>query len=115
MKRAFRFSVLFLVVLALGACATTQVSPARTYYEAQQVYISAWNDYHLVWSALPETDPSKAEWVQKYHPKFATAASLLQSWSASTSDPTWATAANQAIDTITQLLVELAIKKGGTQ
>lgn len=114
MKR-LRVALVLLVVLGLVGCATVNVTvtPKRVYYEAQEAYFNAWTAYHKVWLALPDTDPRKAEWVKKYHPKFLDVAILLQGWGQTPDDYNQATVVNMAIDKLENILIELAIQKGG--
>jgi len=110
----------------LSACVTTGQTGASSqgtvatqssmvYAQAQEAYLNAWNSYHAVWSALPETDPRKAQWTKDYHPKFLLAANALVSWEKNTGSASSAQAANAAIDALTGVLLQLAIpsQKGG--
>ena len=110
-----RSAILLLVCLVfLAGCAGVQITPARTYYEAQQLFINGWTAYHLVWSSFPDSDPRKTEWVKAYHPKFLAASKALNSWSGAVNDPSLADLANLAINEVERILIELAIKKGGS-
>lgn len=115
MKVARVIGVLFILFVFIGGCATVniQATPKRVYYEAQVAYFNAWDSYHKVWSALPDTDPRKAEWAQKYHPYFLDAAILIQAWGQTPNDYNEATLANLAIDKLEDVLIQLAIQKGG--
>lgn len=110
--KIFALSAIFLAFIA--GCATVDFdlrpTPQRTYYEAQNAYINAWDSYHKVWLALPDTDPRKAQWVQKYHPKFLFAAELLSKWSTGGFPPSEIDA---ALNSLEDILIQLAIQKGG--
>ena len=113
--KKYKLLVVFLVVLGLLSCATVNVTvtPKRIYYEAQIAYFNAWEPYHKVWFALPDTDPRKAQWVKDYHPLFLDAAILLQAWGQSPDDYNQGNLVNQAIDKLENILIKLAIQKGG--
>lgn len=67
--------------LVLKGCATIQVEhPEMALVRAQKAYVSAWETYHQMWQALPDEDPRKDEWVDKYHHAFLHAGKLLQAW-----------------------------------
>jgi hypothetical protein len=114
-KRSLIVLVAAVMVLAMTACATTNVpsTPSRTYYEAQELYFNAWSSYHNVWLALPATDLKKAEWVKSYHPLFLEAGLLLQEWGKAPGDVSKANVTNLALDRLESILIQLAIKKGG--
>lgn len=84
--KVIKISALFLLIIVLlSGCVTVQEresSPARDCLEAQTAYIHAWETYHRFWEALPESDPRKQEWVEKYHKDFLEAGQLLQRWCA---------------------------------
>jgi hypothetical protein len=72
-----------LAIVLLVGCVTVQEresSALRDCLEAQTAYVNAWETYHKFWQALPESDPRKKEWVEKWHPKFLEAGRLLQIW-----------------------------------
>jgi uncharacterized protein YceK len=106
-------SVYLVCLIALAGCATVNVlSPNRAYYEAQQAFFNAWETYHKAWVALPDTDPRKAEWVDKYHPVFLDAAILLNAWGQEPNDQAQGDAVDLIMDKLENILIELAIKKG---
>ena len=108
------FPMIILLVVMLVGCTTlnVQMTPQRAYYESQEFFLNAWNSYHRVWLALPDTDPIKNEWAVKYHPKFLKAAELLSVWSKfpSGSAPDNMT---EALNAVEDILIKLAISKGG--
>lgn len=118
MKRKPIYLILaFILIMAVGCAGTIfnpgALTPARTYYEAQNLYTSAWAGYHTAWLALPETDPRKVEWVDKYHPKFLEAGQKLNKWQVALDDASLANLANLAVDELQEILIKLAIKQGG--
>ena len=112
MKRAVRFSLTMFCLTLLVGCAGQQVTPQRIYAETQTTYLNAWDSYHKVWSALPDTDPRKGQWVRDYHPKFYRAAELLQAFRLSPGATTQERV-NIALNECENILIELAISKGG--
>jgi hypothetical protein len=98
-----------------GTTGTPATRSSMVYAQAQEAYLNAWGSYHAVWSALPETDARKAQWVKDYHPKFLMAANALVAWEKNPNSASDAQAANVAIDQITSILLQLAIplQKGG--
>lgn len=98
------------LVMSLG-CATVNVTPAGVYSETQKAYINAWNSYHNVWLALPDTDPRKTQWVKDYHPKFLKAAELLQKYQVTPTADLQAML-QSAMDDLELILIQLSIKKG---
>ena len=112
--RKLRVPITVILLFVLMACAGTiaNVTPQRTYYEAQEFYLNAWSSYHKVWLALPVADPLKKEWTREYHPKFLKAAELLSVWgkapSGNAPDNTMA-----ILDSLEDILIKLAINKGG--
>lgn len=115
-KRKVALLVLFVALIALiaGCGAGQQITPARAFAEAQTAYLNAWDSYHKVWLALPDTDARKVEWAKAYHPKFLRAAELLQAFK------NFPTATNeelltQALEECESILIQLAIKKGGVK
>ena len=116
--RRVRVLGILLLLACLTSCATiginaSQITPKRAYYEAQVAYLNAWESYHKIWLALPDTDQRKADWAFTYHPKFLTAGELLAAWGKSPSDGTQGGAVNVAIDQLEDILIQLAISKGG--
>ena len=119
MRRAIHTMIILMLILGLAGCVTTQGTgttgvgtatiASQAYAQAQQTYLNAFNSYHTVWSVLPETDPRKAEWTQKYHPQFVLAAQALLTWSGDPTNGTNANSANAAIDQLTVILLQLAI------
>ena len=104
--------LVFLLVALMSGCAGQQITPQRAYAEAQTAYLNAWDSYHKVWLALPDTDARKGEWARTHHPKFFRAAGLLQNFS------NLPTATNeqlltQALGELENILIDLMIKKGG--
>ena len=110
--------IVALVIVGLMGCATVNLipetaTPQRTYYEAQQAFFNAWETYYAFWTALPETDARKVEWVEKYHPLFLEAAQLLKEWGEMPNDPDAILIVNAAINRLESILVSEAIKRGG--
>jgi hypothetical protein len=107
-----------ILCLLMAGCATTQNGTTTanqaqlTYSQVNATFLNAWSSYHTVWAALPETDPRKAEWVKKYHPLFLAAAQALLAWNSDPSSQADATAANDAVDQVTAVLLKLSIKGG---
>ena len=102
---------LCLLCVCLMACATTQLTSQRVYMETQTAYLNAWESYHQVWSAFPDADSRKAEWVQKYHPVFLKTSDLLQKFRvdpSTTNEQLLTTALNEC----QAVLLQLAIKGG---
>ncbi len=106
-------AMVFIMFLFAG-CVTTQTgksTPGSTSLQAQESFLNAWDAYHKVWLALPETDPRKAEWLKKYHPAFGKAANLLESYRIDSAGIT-KSLLDQALDQCENILIQLAIKKG---
>ena len=110
--RKTRIALLLLCVLMLMGCAGQQITPARTYEALQTAYLSAWNSYHAVWLALPETDARKTAWVKEYHGKFYTTGQLIQRYKVDGSIGT-NTLIEQALVELEGILIKLVIRKGG--
>lgn len=115
MRQKIVISISLLCLVALMGCTTLNIrmTPNRIYYEAQVAYVNAWESYHKVWSALPPDDPRKIEWVNNYHAMFLEAAELMTAWGKNPTDNDLADLANIAIDKLENVLIQLAIKKGG--
>jgi len=108
--------MVWIAAMLQGCPATTGTVPTHllVYEQAQTAYLNAWSSYHAVWSALPEADARKAQWVKDYHPKFLMAATALVAWNNNPGSQSDSRAANAAIDQITAILLQLAIPtKGG--
>lgn len=120
MKR--KLCLALVLLFALSACATLNLratdemtgteeglTPQEAYYYALRFYNGAWESYHKVWTALPE--PTKTEWVKKYHVQFKTAGMYLQTWGNNVTDPTNKEGWRVIKDELQTLLIQLAIKK----
>jgi hypothetical protein len=105
-----------LAVTILAGCATLglqaqAITPTKAFNEASQAYINAWESYHKVWAALPETDSRKKAWVKDYHPKFYKAAEYLELWGQNYADPTKPVGWDTIISACEDVLMQLMIKK----
>jgi len=94
------------------ACATAPVTPQSTYMNVQTAYLNAWESYHSVWLALPDTDARKAQWARDYHPKFLQAANLLSQFRVDPSTTNEQLVTN-ALTVCQGILIQLAITSGG--
>ena len=88
MKTKLNIIMCLILMVGLVGCATINIKPTpkTTFYDAVVAFNTMWESYHKVWSALDEE--KKAEWVEKYHPKFKMAADFLNVWASSLDDPT---------------------------
>lgn len=113
--RKYAIAVVILIAALLAGCASMdiQMTPDRIYMQAQKAYLNTWNPYHKAWLALPDTDPRKAEWVKKYHPVFVAAGEALIDWGENPGDVTLESIFDRALEDAEDVLIELAIKKGG--
>lgn len=87
------------------------ITAQRTFMEAQNAYLSSWSSYERAWLLLPDTDPRKKQWAKDYHPTFIQAGELLLAWSAT--PDSYDSSADRAIAAAEDILLKLAIKKGG--
>jgi uncharacterized protein YceK len=110
-----KIAIVFITLAVLAGCATTAVpqNQQEIYAEAQEAYISAWSTYHKLWSALPENDPRKIEWAQKYHPKFEQAGELLQLWADDTGSVEARINFDMVFDVLEAWLID-QMQKGGS-
>lgn len=111
MKRRLTLFFALAALAWITACAGVQITPQRAYYEAQETYLSLWNNYHAAWLALPDTDPRKAEWVNEYHPTFLKAAELLEQFKLS-GDVQTDMLLETVLDQCRGIVFKLAIKGG---
>lgn len=115
--KVVRLGLVLLMLTFLGACvfdwSTSEPTPTKAFVEASQTFANAWESYHTVWLALPQSDPRKAAWLKAYHPKFDQAAAYLELWGKNFNDPTKQVGWDSLAQVLQGVLIELAIKKGG--
>ena len=120
MKR--KLCLAFALLFVLSSCATLNLrptdemngteeglTPQDAYYYALRFYNGAWESYHKVWVALPE--PTKTEWVKKYHTSFQRAGTYLMTWGNNVSNPNSQEGWKAIKDELQALLIQLAIQK----